>query len=282
LRGSEISLVSDRARFLSSLLALLAVGLAFLGPGVQQARAADGELDFVFTQTGGIRLTLPDGTPVGATPIPHGPYQIVVYNDFRDDEGHVHQLRLVGPGVDFQTDMSQGEIEHASWSYTLLPNSTYTWEDEYRPNVLRGTFRTSGVAVGASGSTSGGTSSGGTSTGGSSSGSSSGTSTENTDVVGSGIGPLRGTLAANVSTDGKLTLKFKGKAVSSLKSGRYTVVVLDETAKSAFKLQKSNRQPVTLTGLSFVGRRSKTLRLVPGQWLFYSSPAKKSYFVVIA
>ncbi len=265
--------MSNRARFLSPLFALLLVAfLLALGPGVQRAHAAEAELYFFFTQNGGIRVALPDGTPVGATPIPYGEYQIVVYNDYRDDDGFTHQLRLTGPGVDFQTDMSQGEIEHASWRYTLMPNSTYNWVDEYRPNTLRGTFRTSGVAAtatpvgGATGGSSGGTSS---------------NTTENADVVGSGVAQGRGTLTANVSTSGKLTLRFKGKAVASLKSGRYTIEVLDETSKGAFKLQKSNRQPVTLTSQPYVGRQSKTLQLVPGQWLYFSSPEKKSFFIVV-
>ena len=114
----------------------------------------------------GIRVTLPDGTPVGATPIPPGLYQFVVYNEFRDDDGWVHMLRVVGPGVDLLTDMNQGEQELASWRYTLQPNSTYTWEDEYRPSALRGVFRTSAAGTASTGGTSSGTTSPGGSLGG--------------------------------------------------------------------------------------------------------------------
>ena len=85
--------------------------------------------------------------------------------------------------------------------------------------------------------------------------------------MGSGIVPFRGTLSGDVSTAGKLTLAFKGKTVGNLKSGRYKLTVLDETARAAFKLQKLGKQPVTLTGLTFVGRHTATLTLKPGQWI---------------
>ena len=91
---------------------------------------------------------------------------------------------------------------------------------------------------------------------------------------------MRGTLAAGVTTAGKLHLTFKGKPVSSLKSGRYKVTVLDETAKSGFKLQRTQRPAITLSSLPFVGRNSKTVSFSPGQWMFYSSAGAKNYFVV--
>jgi len=70
--------------------------------------------------------------------------------------------------------------------------------------------------------------------------------------------------------------------VTNLKSGRYKLSILDETAKAAFKLQKLGKQPVTLTTPAFVGRHTATLTFKPGQWMFYSSTGKKSFFVVIA
>lgn len=268
--------MSQRARFVSVLFGvlLLAGPPSALGLGAGSFQSAELALHFDFTQSGGIRLTSPDGTPVGATPIPPGLYQIVVYNEFRDDDGWVHMLRVVGPGVDLLTDMNQGEQELASWRFTLQPNSTYTWEDEYRPSALRGVFRTSAAGT----ASTGGTSSGATSPGGSSGGGSG--STGNTDAVGSAILPVRGTLNAGVTTSGKLKLTFKGKRVSSLKSGRYKITVLDETARSGFKLQRIQKPAITLSSLPFVGRNSKTVSLSPGQWLFYSSAGDKNYFVV--
>jgi hypothetical protein len=84
-----------------------------------------------------------------------------------------------------------------------------------------------------------------------------------------------------VTTTGKLRLTFNGKAVSSLKSGRYRVSVLDETSKSGFVLQLRNKAPVTLSSKPHVGRRTVTLTLRAGQWMFYSTPGKKTFFVVV-
>ena len=68
--------------------------------------------------------------------------------------------------------------------------------------------------------------------------------------------------------------------MSSLKSGRYKISVLDETSKSAFNLQRANKKPLTLSGRGFVGRRTVTVTLQAGQWLFYPSAGTKSYFIV--
>ncbi len=70
-------------------------------------------------------------------------------------------------------------------------------------------------------------------------------------------------------------------ACVDLKSGRYTFSVQDTTAKAGFTVQQIRKQPVTLTGVSFVGKQTKTVELKPGQWFFYSPSGKKSYFIVL-
>jgi len=94
--------------------------------------------------------------------------------------------------------------------------------------------------------------------------------------------PFRGTLAGDVSTAGKLSLKLKGKPVATLKAGVYTFSMLDETAKADFVLQKLGKAPVTLSGRTFVGKRAAKMTLRAGQWMFFSSAGKKSYFAVTA
>jgi hypothetical protein len=272
--------VSHRARLVPIFVLLVLSGLL----GVQRAQAADA-LNVYFTQAGGIRVTLADGSTVGTpnppgTLIPPGTYQVTVYNEFRDDGGFTHQFHLSGPGVNLVTDMNQGEEELASWSYTFQANSTYVWEDQHRPADLHGVFRTSATPSSGSGSPSGGSTSGVTS-GSASSGSSSGSVGTNTDVVGSKAVAFRGTLSGNVDTLGKLTLTFKGKKVSSLRSGRYRVSVLDETSKSGFTLQKLGKQSLRVTSLPFLGRRVVTLTFSAGQWMFYSRPDKKRFFIVV-
>ena len=89
-------------------------------------------------------------------------------------------------------------------------------------------------------------------------------------------------LAASVTTAGKLALTYKGKPVSELKSGRYTITVLDETSKTGFKLQRRGKPATTLSTKPFLGRRSVTIGLARGQWMFYSTPSAKHFFVVVA
>ena len=68
--------------------------------------------------------------------------------------------------------------------------------------------------------------------------------------------------------------------MSTLKTGRYRITVLDETSRTAFKLQRAGKAATTLTAKAYLGRRTITVTLTPGQWMFYSTPGKKRYFVV--
>ena len=122
----------------------------------------------------------------------------------------------------------------------------------------------------AGGSSSGGSSSGGSSSGGSSSG---GTTTGSGGTVG-GTAVL-GTLAGAVSPSGKLTLLYKGKAVSRLKSGRYKITVTDKAPARSFLVQQSKKGPITVSGVSFVGSRTVTVSLPAGKWTFFTSAGPK-------
>jgi hypothetical protein len=248
--------------------------------GVQDARAAsillvlhpDGTLEAVLDS--GVRIR-PSTT--GAV-IPPGVYAAVVQSDvpeFRDD---YHMFHLTGPGVNLQTDLLAGDERAEPHSVTFLPNSTYVFQDDRNAGLGRVTFTTSGPATAVAQSSGGSPASSS-----SGAGKTSSQGVKNVDLVGSAMPTttFRGTLNGGVDTRGKLALTFKGKAVSSLKSGRYRIVVLDETSTSSFNLNKLGRKPVKVTGRPFVGRQTATLTLAPGQWMFYSTPAKKKYFVVV-
>ena len=79
--------------------------------------------------------------------------------------------------------------------------------------------------------------------------------------------PFRGTLTAGVTSGGKLTLVFKGKPVTALKAGRYTIAVTDKSPKSGFVLAKVTQKPMTVTGAAFVGKHSASVRLTTGTWV---------------
>src|SRR5262249_60230795 len=73
-------------------------------------------------------------------------------------------FHLAGPGVDYRTDLNQGEQVQETWAVTFQPNATYTWQDDYRPALVSGSVRTSGTVApspGPSGSGGNGSSGGG-------------------------------------------------------------------------------------------------------------------------
>ena len=58
------------------------------------------------------------------------------------------------------------------------------------------------------------------------------------DVVGSALAPFRGKLAGIVTASrASLRLAYKGKGVASLKPGRYTISVIDESTSSGFAVK---------------------------------------------
>lgn len=238
-----------------------------------------------FNQDGSISVALGDGTPVGTpgppgTLIPAGTYQIVVNNPFRDDSDVVHKFDLAGPGVELVTDMNEGEEQQDSWTELFRPSSTYTYQDDYAPGI-HGIFRTSATSA-----TSSGASSPGSGAGGSSAGTVSNTpSAPAAKTSGAGTviqsAALRGTLLAVVTKAGAVKLTEAGKAVATLRPGRYKLSVTDSSASSGFTIQASRKPATTLTAPSFVGKRTATLQLAPGRWFFYSSPGGgKTPFVV--
>ena len=89
-------------------------------------------------------------------------------------------------------------------------------------------------------------------------------------------------MTATVSPSGKVTLSYRGKVVSSLKAGLYTVSVTDSSKKSGFVIQQSHK--VATDGQHerpSPARRARNLDLSKGQWFFYPSfIGQKTYFVV--
>jgi len=281
LAAPEVRFVSDRAKLVPLLFGLLfVVGALALEAGVQSARAAVSQTIYAgFDADGNIKMSFADGTMIGTpnapgTVVPAGTYQVILNNNTDDDLAVLHKFHLFGPGVDF----SAGTSVQTSATVTFQPNSTYVYQDDLHPDI-RDVFGTPGS--GATNSTSGGGSSGSSSGSTSSSGKSSSGGTQS--AIGTVIktDPFRGALAGTVSSTGKLTLSRNGKPVATIKSGRYTIAVQDQTPKAGFTVQEIRKQSVALTGVAFVGKHTVTVDLKAGQWMFYSSSARKNYFVVI-
>ena len=270
-------------RFAAATIAVFAAGLAASGllgsTSASGARAAVSQtMDAGFDADGNMYLTFPDGTRIGAptapgTVIPAGTYTIVLNNNSLDDLGDPHSFHLSGPGV----NLAAGGVVQTTWTATFQPASTYVFQDDDNP-TSRDVFGTPGSGATATTVPAPTT-----------------TTTPPTRARrrrATNNNPLatkpppastvfRGTLLATVGPK-TLTLTVGGKPVTSLKSGRYRIAVTDRSAKSGFTIQRIKQSATTVSGVSFVGKRSATLELAPGQWFFYPTfVGRKSYFVVI-
>jgi hypothetical protein len=226
-----------------------------------------------FNSDGSMRLNLGDGSAVGA--IPAGAYTVIVNNNtVNQDFGDTHKAHLFGPGVDYSSVLTQEEETQAVWSVTFQPNSTYTFQDDYRPTLIHVVFRTTATGTESSSSASVSTPS--------SSNTKSSKVTTNSDLAGSAVVPFRGTLAATIDAAGRLRLTKKGKPVGTLKAGLYTFTVLDNSAKRGFVIQKLKSGAIDLTSVGYKGTHVKTVNLKAGQWTFFSPSGKKNYFIVVA
>ena len=219
------------------------------------------------------------GTTSGApTVIAAGTYKLFV-DDTSDTDS---EFDLAGPGVKLVTNMSHGEDATAAFVETFQPNSVYTYRDDNHPSLVW-TFVTSAAEVGSSSSGgSSGSSPGGTSTG-ASTGTSSGKPTTSSDLVGSEADlPFRGSLDAIVYASGKLTLTRSGKLVKSLKTGKWTFSVDDESTKAGFSVQVLHGKVQTITSASYKGSHDVTLTLTPGRWAFFTPGGKQAVFYVVS
>ena len=263
----------SRLLYLVAPTALIA-GLLIVAPAAQSERAATPSLIVTFTASGAVSVALPTGVAVGSTSgaptvIPAGYYTLVM-----NGPGECINLplfELKGPGVDIQDDMLGGETDTHSLYANFLPNSTYTWHIDRNQSVVY-TFKASADSVG-----------GAVPTGSGSSSATSGKTPKPTsqDITGSAVLPFRGTLTGGVSAAGTLTLAYKGKSVTSLRAGKYTIAVTDKSSSSGFMLKKLNHAVMNVTGVAFVGRHSASVQLTAGRWLFIPRPGKTAYSIAV-
>jgi hypothetical protein len=269
-------------RFAAAFLAVFAAGLA--AGGVLGSTRASGArrtvsqtLNAGFDADGNMYLTYLDGTRIGAptapgTVVPAGTYTIVLNNNSLDDLGNPHSFHLSGPGV----NLAAGGVVQTTWTATFLPASTYVFQDDDAPGS-REVFGTPGSGATATTAPAPTTSTG----------ASTGTTpkaTNNNPLANKPAAAstaFRGTLLATVGPK-TLTLTAGGKPVRQLKSGRYRIAVTDRSAKNGFTIQRIKQSATTVSGVGFVGKRSATLELAPGQWFFYPTfVGKKTYFFVV-
>jgi hypothetical protein len=190
------------------------------------------------------------------------------------------QFSLTGPGVNVATTLQDGDEDKELDKATFQPSSTYLAVDNNQPSVARVSFTTTatGSATDVNSATQNSSTSGKGQTQSSLVGSSSQSSASTTVTASL---PLRGNLIATVSANGTPKLTFKGKGVTALKAGRYTVTASDESSKGGMIIQAIKGGVTTVTGVQFIGKRTMSLNLKAGQWFFYPSfVGAKTYFIV--
>jgi len=253
------------------LVAAAAAAFVAFAPSALAARSSSKHasveltMNVIFTYQGDISVALPNGTPVGTTSgsptvIPAGYYSVILTGP--GSCTLVPYFLLNGPGVAVSDNMAQGEEDFTEYVVDLQPNSTYTWKNGDNPSVVY-TFQTSGQVLGTKAPPviwKGPVTS----------------KSANSDIVGSAISPTRGTLKGTVGADGKLSLLFKGKAVTSLRSGHYKLTITDSTRKGGFIVQPAARKAVTITGPGFLGKKTVTLNLTAGKWTVAAVPGGKT------
>jgi hypothetical protein len=173
----------------------------------------------------------------------------------------VSTFDLQGPGVNLANNLSTGEDVTQTIPVFLQPSSTYTWRNDANRAAVY-TFATGSEVVGTlppnplvklptknpPNAPSG-----------------------NSDIVGSQLVPFRGTLRGTLTASGKLSLSLNGKVISSLRHGRYKIVITDRSSKNGFALQGTHRA-LTVTSVGFTGRRSASVDLTAGRWSAVTRP----------
>ena len=254
--------------------AAFAAAFVVFAPTAIAARSANLSLYVSFFSNGSISLTSPDGSVVGTTSgaptvVPAGFYTLV----FSGPGGCtlLPNFRLSGPGTNLITTLTEAQGQKNPTGVDLLPSSTYTWSSDAVPGAVY-TFVTSAQVEGSPPSA--GTSSG--------SYSSSGKHVTSQDIVGSALAASRGTLDVTLSAAGKLVLTYHGRSVAHLKSGRYTVALTDASLGRGLVLQKVRGAARTLSAPGFTGKRTASVTLTPGNWLFADGPGAKPLAVLVS
>ena len=176
---------------------------------------------------------------------------------------------LTGPGVSWSSNLNQARIYSDQTTVTLLPSSTYVAIDANHPGPAQRVFSTTATGSSSSLLVPGQSTSAGPST------------AETQDsLIGSAVVPFRGDLQASVTVSGKAALLSGGKAVSTLKAGRYEIVATDRSTRGGFFVRKTSRKPVTITAVSFVGPKKVRVHLSAGIWTYYSTDGKPTQFIV--
>ena len=87
---------------------------------------------------------------------------------------------------------------------------------------------------------------------------------------------LRGTVGPGFT----ISLKRNGKRVTTLKAGKYRLVVADKAAAHNFELEQESGGSFDkdITDVSFVGTKTMMVTLKKGKWKYYCKPHESAMF----
>ncbi len=269
------------------LIAFTALGALIVGvTGGSAATSALPSLYVSYNIQCHFTMSLDSGAAVASgSAIPYGEYQLIVSTPvpFAGGLGGCNYINfsLTGPGVNYSTQLGEGDETEDLATQNFAAGSSYTATDNTVAPGTTITFGASSTPVSASAGPS--SSSSGNAPKANTTPSTNDPTKQAASTPKSGPVVNRGTLEGTVSAGGRLSFTFDGKPVTEITAGRYKVQVVDKSHKDGFTIQQVSKLPTTVTGVSFVGKRSATIVLSAGQSLFYPVFAgKKSYFLVVA
>jgi plastocyanin len=99
-------------------------------------------------------------------------------------------------------------------------------------------------------------------------------------AVGSALGTPTATptLVGTVGPGYTITLTQNGKAVKTLKAGKYKLVIHDKASIHAYSMDGPNGYDKDFTGVSFVGTKTINVNFKAGKYKFYCPPHESIMF----
>jgi hypothetical protein len=205
------------------------------------------------------------------TPVAFGNVDLSGVNGMMACQGSAH-FQLNGPGIALSTTLDDGDSDHIMLQGVFQPSGTYVAQDTTPGSSAKITFTTTATGTPNAPATPYATT-----------GSGNAQTTTTTAPAQTGGAPLRGALTATLTAGGRVALTSSGNPVTSLEAGKYVITIVDRSTKSGFVVQELHRSSTALTTAAFTGRKTRTVTLTKGSWVFFpSSTAAKSSFTVTA
>jgi hypothetical protein len=270
---------------ISAVVAILAV-TAILVPVAmaRSTRAADNVPTLYVEYTNQCTFSFQNDAGQTVTSIPAGTYEVEVQTpimfklittpnmpagDMTGCGGWV-QFQMTGPGVSLASTLDTGCVSSEILPETTFKaGATYSAVDLNNPNVARESLTiTGGTPVAGASPYDNGT----------------GKGESQQALIGSlaKTTTLKGTLDGTLAANGALTLKLKGKPVSSLKAGRYRFTITDKSPKAGFTVELAGGNTKAITSSAFVGRHTEFLTLTAGSYAYSTGGGKSHSFQVAA